>query len=101
MSKPPLLPPRTLGEYLRSVRTGWGWTMTQMAAGLNCDTSSISTWEAGKTLPTGTALVGIACFLGMSVEHLTDANNHYVPAVPTTSIPAFSHMAEVIVRKAG
>lgn len=96
MSKTPLLPPRTLGEFLRTVRRTWGWSQKEMAHALQCDQASISFWERDQVRPSGPSRLALACLFGLSLERLLDEDNHFIPAVPSRSMPCFSHLPEAL-----
>ena len=96
MSKTPLLPPRTLGEFVRNVHRTWGWSQMEMAHALQCDQASISFWERDHVLPSGPSRLALACLFGITLERLLDEHNHAIPVVPSRSIPAFAHLPEVL-----
>jgi len=89
------LPTRTLGQYIRSVRTTWGWSQQQLADALKCDQAAVSFWENCHVTPGGTSLVALACLFGLTVERLQDEHNLAIPVVPYLSIPAFRHLPRV------
>lgn len=83
---PPPDDPRTLGERIRAVRMGWGWTQTELGQALNTDQTAVSTWERDKARPSGAALAVIAQLFNLPLSALEDDTGPFkVPPRPEST----------------
>lgn len=64
----------TLGEKIKSARTGAGLTQEQMANKLMVSRQAVTKWEADKGIPDIENLKAISSLLGVSIDYLLDNN---------------------------
>ncbi len=81
-TKSPLTSPKSFGERLRSVRTGWGWSQDRLAEVLGSNQRLISHWERDIAKPSGAALTALSSLLGMSTEALLTGDGFTIPDMP-------------------
>ncbi|HNX95636.1 MAG TPA: helix-turn-helix transcriptional regulator [Holophaga sp.] len=74
--------PRSLGDRVRKIRKAWRWTQRDIAERLNLQTASVSAWERGVALPTGSSLVSLAALLNTSPEVLKGDAPFSIPDQP-------------------
>ena len=79
-------PAVTLGERIRTIRTAWGWSQTQVSGLLHVDQASISFWELDRIIPSGSALVALASLFRCSIEAL-ETGNGFVISDPPYRLP--------------
>ncbi|MES2459203.1 MAG: helix-turn-helix domain-containing protein [Armatimonadota bacterium] len=62
-----LVPPPTIGEFLRALRSRRGWTTDQLAAALSVNRSTIVRWERGERIPSSQQIQA-ACYALNALE---------------------------------
>lgn len=74
--------PVTLGGRVAAIRKAWGWTQGDLAIRLRIKTASVSAWERGKAIPTGTSLISLAALLRTTPEALVGESVFTIPDQP-------------------
>jgi DNA-binding transcriptional regulator YiaG len=77
--KAPSKTPETLGGRVAAIRKSWGWTQGDIATRLRIKTASVSAWERGKAVPTGSSLISLAVLLNTTPEALSGESAFTIP----------------------
>ena len=73
----------TIGGRIKAVRQSWHWSQMELAEALKVDQASISFWERGKIIPSGSAMLALASLFRTSVEGLREGREFHMPECPS------------------
>jgi len=74
--------PKRIGARIRAARERLGRNKNQMAREIGTSWQHVDRWEKGKTIPASDSLKKLAEYLGVSVDHLLDAEAADTPSEP-------------------
>lgn len=83
---------RRLGTYLRHLRTGQGWTQSQVAEKVEVDAVTIRRWELGMFSPSMKNTERLASIYGVGVDDLTGAATLEPPESVTHGVPVRGYL---------
>ena len=85
--------PESLAGRIFAVRKAWGWSQHKMAHVLGVDQASISLWERGCIIPSGSAVVALCALFGCRYQALDDGTGWVLPNGPA-DLPIFTSAIE-------
>jgi len=81
-SRKPASPLTSLGQRIRAVRIGWGWTQGTLAGALGCAQSLVSEWEKDISRPSGASITALARLFHLTVSALKTGKGFKIQEPP-------------------